>query len=249
MQIEDIAIVVPTRNEEHNIRGLLDSLPAKVVLIVVDASEDTTPALVESLRLDRTLVLRERANVTEARQIGAGVAQAPWLLFTDADIVFAVDYFQQVRAYGEYDALYGPKLSTDDYSGYYRLFSAGQRIIHALGIPAASGSNLLVRREVFEAVGGFDLDLMVNEDSELPFRIKRAGYRVGFAPDLLVYARDHRRLEQGRVRKTLHSLARCTLLYLNMMPASWRRDDWGYWRTREAAEGRAEGKARTGPRD
>jgi hypothetical protein len=61
------------------------------------------------------------------------------------------------------------------------------------------------------------------------WRVKRRGYPVLFAPDLIVYARDHRRLEQGTARKTLHSISRCLLLYFNLMPARWRSHDWGYW--------------------
>jgi GT2 family glycosyltransferase len=168
--------------------------------------------------------------VTQARQWGAELAASAWLLFTDADVIFAPDYFERLPAYySAYDALYGPKLSTDEFVRYYRWFAQGQRLSQALGIPAASGSNLLVRRQVFEDVGGFDLELTCNEDSELPWRIKRRGYRVGFAPDLVVYARDHRRLHQGVARKTLHSVTRSLLLYLNLVPSRWRKHDWGYW--------------------
>jgi hypothetical protein len=40
---------------------------------------------------------------------------------------------------------------------------------------------------------------------------------------------DHRHLHKGAARKTLHSLARCALLYLNVMPDRWQESDWGYW--------------------
>jgi len=126
-------------------------------------------------------------------------------------------------------AVYGPKLSLDSYAGYYRWFARGQRLSQALGIPAASGSNLLVSHQVFESVGGFDLRLTCNEDSELAFRIQRRGFRVHYDPDLIVYEQDHRRLKRGAARKTLHSLARCSLLYLGLMPEEWRQNDWGYW--------------------
>ncbi len=106
---------------------------------------------------------------------------------------------------------------------------------HWAGIPAASGSNLLLRRQVFTAVGGFDQTLTVNEDSEIAWRVKRRGYRVAFAPNLVVYARDQRRLARGHWRKTIHTLLRCTLLYTGLMPARWRSHDWGYWAPR--AEG------------
>jgi cellulose synthase/poly-beta-1,6-N-acetylglucosamine synthase-like glycosyltransferase len=188
-------------------------------------------------------VVCEPSNVVEARQIGAGLAETEWLLFTDADVVFAEEYGERLIARGKSasicDVLYGIKLSRDRYQRYYRRFSWGQGVSHRLGIPAASGSNLAIRREVFWASGGFDLGLTVNEDSEIAWRLKREGYKVCFGSDLVVYARDHRRLDQGTLRKTLHSGIRCLLLYTGLMPKSWRSRDWGYWtRGRGGEQGR-----------
>ena len=81
---------------------------------------------------------------------------------------------------------------------------------------------------MYHVIGGFDVSLTVNEDSEIGWRLKRQGHRIGFNPDLKVYARDHRRLKRGRTRKTLHSLTRCALLYFNLIPAHQRGNDWGY---------------------
>jgi hypothetical protein len=53
--------------------------------------------------------------------------------------------------------------------------------------------------------------------------------KVCFAPDLVVYAHDHRRLYRGPLRKTLHSITRCLLLYLGLISESWLSHDWGYW--------------------
>jgi glycosyltransferase involved in cell wall biosynthesis len=232
MRPDQITVIVPTRNEERNIAAFCQSLPPDAWLIVVDASKDATPELVRQLRPERTHVVCEPSNVVEARQIGARLAETEWLLFTDADVVFADDYGERLAAYdggAGCDVLYGIKLSRDRYQGYYRRFSRGQEMSHRLGIPAASGSNLLIRREAFWASGGFDLKLTVNEDSEIAWRLKREGHRVCFTSDLVVYARDHRRLERGTLRKTLHSVVRCSLLYSGLMPERWRSADWGYW--------------------
>lgn len=229
MRIKEITVIVPTRNESHNIPAFLEALPGNLLLIVIDASQDATPRLIQELRSQNTRLIRYPGNVTQARQHGAELANTPWLLFTDADVIFALDYFDRLSSYGGCDALYGPKLSGDQFKTYYRWFAKGQRVSHALGIPAASGSNLLVRRRAFVDAGGFDLELTCNEDSELFWRLKRLGYRIDFAPDLLVYARDHRRLHWGVLRKTCHSVLRCLLLYFNLLPSRWRQGDWGYW--------------------
>ena len=229
MKTSDITVVLPTRNEEKNIRTFLATLPETCHLIVVDAGNDQTAAIIAETRPDRTTVLRRVSTIPEARQLGAELAKTEWLLFTDADIAFPATYFHHLARYAAYDCVYGAKLSRGSFHNYYRWFGYGQQLSHKLGIPAATGSNLLIKRHVVAEVGGFDPELICNEDSELVWRIKRAGYRVAFAPETPVYATDHRRLERGLTRKTLHSVFRCCLLYFDLIPARWRGMDWGYW--------------------
>jgi GT2 family glycosyltransferase len=96
-------------------------------------------------------------------------------------------------------------------------------------VPAASGSNLLIKKSIYERGGGFDTELVCNDDSEIVWRLMEHEINVAFAPDLVVYATDHRRLHKGKLKKTIHSLARCSLLFLDIMPDKWRSKDWGYW--------------------
>ncbi len=225
----EITVIVPTRNERRNVPAFLASLPHHAQLIAVDSSDDDTPDVIMALRPANTLVLRRSCNIAVARQFGAEAALTPWLVFTDADIIFAPDYFQRILCHEHADVVYGPKISADRYCRYYFWFSQAQALSHRLGLPAASGSNLAIRRVALMAVGGFDMQLRCNEDSEIAWRLQRSAYKVDFDPALLVYARDHRRLDRGVMRKTLHSLTRCAALYLNLMPAQYRNRDWGYW--------------------
>lgn len=229
----DITLILPTRDEAHNIRQFLASVPAQIRLIVVDASRDETPDLIETLRPERTLVMREPGSVTQARQRGADLARTEWLLFSDADILFPPGYFEKLAGVSESAVYYGPKLSTDRFRAYYNRVARAQALSHACGVPAASGSNLLIRRDALACVGGFDLRLTCNEDSEVVWRLRRAGFRVSFRKDLAVHATDHRRIQSSRLRKTLHSITRCILLYTNLMPVKYRTYDWGYWQHRD----------------
>jgi len=227
-----MTLVLATRDEVHNIGTFLESIPPGIRLIVVDASHDQTPDLIERLRPHNSLVLREPGTVTQARQRGAEIAETPWLLFSNADIVFPPGYFEKLDGLTSQAVYYGSKLSRNRYRRYYGWIAAGQALCQLGGIPATSGSNLLIPRAVLSAVGGFDLGLNCNEDSEVVWRIRRAGFRVRFCRDLVVYATDHRRIERGRIGKTLHSVTRCALLYTDLMPRSLRSSDWGYWQNR-----------------
>lgn len=229
MNLSDVTVVVPTKNEARNIGRFLASVPAPVQVVVVDDSDDDTPQRIVAARPQLTRVIRSPGNIAWARHLGARAAQTQWLIFTDADVVFAPDYFDRLQKLPAGDLLYGPKLSQDNYTSHYQLFAGGQQLLARLGIPATSGSNMVLKKSAWQAVGGFDVRLSCNEDSELGWRLARHGCSVVFAPDLVVYAFDHRRLQKGTVRKTMHSLVRCTLLYTNLMPQQWRQGDWGYW--------------------
>lgn len=57
---------------------------------------------------------------------------------------------------------------------------------------AASGSNLSVDRDTFQAVGGFDPDLTINEHRELALRLCEAGLRMGAVDGARSYHMTHR---------------------------------------------------------
>jgi glycosyltransferase involved in cell wall biosynthesis len=228
-----VSVIIPTRNEARHVAAMLRPLPPQVELVVVDASDDGTDRRVEALRPARTRVLRSRAGIAAARQLGAQHASGEWLLFSDADVRFEPGFFERLPLRLQGDAFYGPKRATAGHRLHGWAFGAAQRALHAAGIPAASGSNMAVRRAVFEGVGGFRQELPVNEDTELMMRIAHRGHRVEHCPELAVESLDDRRLDRGPVRKSLHSLSRGLLLWVDLrwsLPAAWLEHDWGYWR-------------------
>ena len=95
-------------------------------------------------------------------------------------------FFDKLITYSGYDLIYGPKLSNGDYSVYYKLFSHGQYLIDSLGVPAASGSNCIITKEAYVKSGGFDIELICNEESEFAWRVKQTGYKALYDPKLIV---------------------------------------------------------------
>ncbi len=239
MKLSDLTIVVPTRNEEGNIDAFLDSVPDGINLIIVDSSTDRTVELIGRRRRRNTGVVTAEANIPEARQLGADMATTPWVLFTDADVIFPPDYFGHLadqHSPPSVGGIVGTKSTAAGFDTYHRWFLRGQRALNLFGVPSATGSNMLLRRAALTAVGGFDASLAVNEDTEVMFRITKAGYRVDFDPSLVVLATDHRRLEAGLARKVLHGAVRNTALWLGVFGPQVRSGDWGYWDGRQAVE-------------
>jgi GT2 family glycosyltransferase len=234
MKPKDLTLIVPTKNEALNIHHFMASVPQSIKMIIVDASIDGTVDIIKKMNRENVCLIKDEGNIACARQLGAETAETDWLIFSDADVVFAGNYFGMLRGIHPgppVAGLAGAKLSQRRYRVYYRLFSQWLRFCCAVGVPAASGSNMLVRRRALMEVGGFDRRLTCNEDTDLFWRLHRSGYPVMYEPRLKVFEFDHRRLDRGLGRKTFHSLLRCALLVCGFRSVL-RSTDWGYWQNR-----------------
>jgi glycosyltransferase involved in cell wall biosynthesis len=228
------SVIVPTRNEERLVAQFLSSVPRAedIELIVVDSSDDDTAALFE--RSGRSVtVIRRGLNVPTARHAGAVAARGRWLVFTDIDVVFELEYFARLELHAGADAVYGVKQATPAFRIYGAFFSHAQGLLDRAGIPAVSGSNLAVRHEAYLESGGFRHDLPCSEDTEFGIRLRRLGKRIRFDPRLRVHSLDDRRLRRGLLVKNAHALTRGLLILLEPhIPRVSRtlRSDWGYWK-------------------
>ncbi len=236
MLLSDLTVIVPTKDEAANIGPFLDSIDPAVGLVVVDASDDDTREIIRARR-PSAVVIEDRGSIPIARQIGLEAATTEWVLFTDADMSFGADYWTGWQALDlgpRVGAVQGAKLSADDdYQLYYKLFSFGIRAMSWLTVPAGSGSNMLFRRTALLKAGGFDPALTANEDIYALWSVRKAGWRVTFAGVLKVYERDHRRLDQGRFKKTLHGWIRPLMLFTGLGGDRVRKSSWGYWKDEE----------------
>jgi glycosyltransferase involved in cell wall biosynthesis len=235
MKFTAITLIVPTKNEAANIERFIKSIPEEINIIVVDASTDDTCEIIKAHRNTGSLqIIKDSGNIAAARQLAAKHAETEWLLYTDADVVFDENYFStlgRIRLSPRHGGLVGGKLSRDRYRCYYFIFSQWLRFCCAIGLPGASGSNMLINRRALLEIGGFDLALSCNEDTELIWRLQRNGYCIGYDRRLKVYEIDHRRLDRGVLPKIIHSLSRCVLLLCGLKPLL-RNNDWGYWNSK-----------------
>lgn len=246
MHLDDLTVIVPTKNEAANIGPFLASLDPRVRLVVVDASTDNTREIIREARPERTVVLYDEGSIPRARQLGTEAAETEWVLFTDADMSFGDGYWAAWEALDlgpKVGAVQGGKYSADEaYRTYYRLFSLGIRVLSWITVPAGSGSNMIVRRRALLAAGGFDEALTANEDIYALWSVRKAGWRVTYAPGLKVYERDHRRLDQGRLKKTLHGWVRPLMLFTGVGKESVRTSSWGYWADEPGEEADRDGQ-------
>lgn len=215
-----LTVVVPARDEEGAIESCLRSLLASTglrlqIVAVDDRSSDRTGRCMDAIAAEargNSPHQLEVIHITElpagwlgkphALAAGARRATAPWILFTDGDVIFAPRALElalrEAAALEADHLLLIPTLI---------LYSAGERAVLAamqaialwavrywkVADPRAkdsmgAGGFNMIRREAYNQIGGFEaLRMEILEDIFLGHRAKRAGFaqRIVLGPDLV----------------------------------------------------------------
>lgn len=199
------------------------SVDPVAVTVVDNGSSDGAPQRAAERPGVSLIVNRANLGYGGAANVGARVGAEPWILVANPDIVLTAGCLDALLATADRwpnSGVLGPLIHTPDgmlYPSSRQLPSIGRGIGHAVfgwiwpqnpwtaayrrerGSPVegptgwVSGSCLLVRREAFELVGGFDEGyFMYFEDLDLCERIARSGWQVLYAPDaVVVHAGGH----------------------------------------------------------
>ena len=134
-----------------------------------------------------------------ARNAGAAAAAGDLLLFVDSDCVPApdlVDRHVDFAAGDDAGVIAGRIVArAGQTSAAARYAATREHLDQQIGLtgdwPWAHSANLLVRREVWDALGGFLEGIRVAEDVDLCWRARRAGHRLAYNPDAVV-EHEHR---------------------------------------------------------
>jgi cellulose synthase/poly-beta-1,6-N-acetylglucosamine synthase-like glycosyltransferase len=188
-----VSVVVAARNEEHNIRGCLDSLcrldyPPELieVLLVNDRSTDATPAIVREyasrypfVRLINAAPPQDHLRgKTNAIAQGIDMTSGEIVLMTDADCTVPRGWIREtVKHYASTRIGLVPGFTAMthtnafeavqalDWFGLFTVASGG----NSLGFPiTAVGNNFTIRRAAYDYVGGYrGIPFSVTEDYAL----------------------------------------------------------------------------------
>jgi glycosyltransferase involved in cell wall biosynthesis len=239
----DVSVILSTFNRADVLDGALNALVHQrnhgvtfEVVIVDNDSTDGTDALVDSW-VGKYPFIRyaheARRGVSCGRNKGATLASAPIFAFTDDDvratpnwIVTVKDSFDQADDIsfvgGKVLPVWSgspPSWFTWAHSGPLGLLDFGERRMR-IGKDRALcllSANLAVRREAFEAVGGFSPAFMRSQDHELLIRLWRSGRMGEYRPDLVVHAI----VPEERLKKSYHLMwHRRNALYHALMEPS-----------------------------
>ena len=195
-----ISVVLPVRDGLPWLEGQLDALAAQLcevpweVVVADNGSSDgstaTARAWADRDTRMRVLDASARRGPGAARNAGVRAARGELLAFCDADDVVQPGWLQAcVAALTEADVVAGIfDMATLNGRPGAETAAAATRQLGFL--PAGLAANLAVRRQAFDAVGGFNEDLLVGEDIDLSWRLQLQGFRFAVAREALVAKRE-----------------------------------------------------------
>ncbi|MCH2043273.1 MAG: glycosyltransferase [Saprospiraceae bacterium] len=203
-----VSIIIPAykaaRYIEETIRSVFTQTHQHLEIIVVDdGSPDNQEEVIQKLiQEDSRLqyVKQTNAGVASARNHGFKLSKGTYLAFLDADDVWLPENLEKKLAKFTSDTALGLVHSDmaimDEHSvrtGETKQGKEGYLLEDLLawnGTCVPTPSSILVKREVIEKVGGFDLELSNAADQEFFFRVANK-YKIGRVPEVTWQYRVH----------------------------------------------------------
>lgn len=199
------SVIVPAYNASRTIKMCLEALMGQFmpreeyeVIVVDDGSTDDTARIIREFPVK--YVRQENRGPATARNRGVAEARGEIILFTDSDCVPEKNWIEEMAK---------PFRNSDvaAVKGAYRTLQSGvmarfsqlefeerfEMLKKADSIDMVDTYSAAFRKEVFTGAGGFDTSFPVanNEDTELSYRLAKAGHRMVFNPNAIVSHLNH----------------------------------------------------------
>ena len=200
-----VSVIIPLFNQSAVVAeaaqsALAQTLPPLEVIVADDGSTDggaTAAGLDPRVRV----VSQPRRGPAAARNLAARQATGDWLAFLDADDLWLPEKLERqsaaasanpdavlIHADGYIVGARGAPLPSSTFFAD-RVPPAGRQAASALLRSPLLTPAVMIRRDAFEAAGGFDERLRMHEDMELYFRLAAGGAEFAYVPEPLVVVR------------------------------------------------------------
>lgn len=190
------SIIIPVLNEIGQIQRCVESIQKNIdfadteIIIADNGSTDGTVELLKRLPIKLIENLSgKRHTIAQLRNLAAQQAQGDVLAFLDADMMVPLDWLHSARQYFQngFNGALGFVEKPDASAGWVgkvwgeRLWLTRDQTQDVDFLP---GRNIMINRQLFEKINGFDENLRTAEDKDLTFRIVENGGRVISVPDV-----------------------------------------------------------------
>lgn len=229
-----LSIIIPCKNEEKYIGKLLDSLVKQelqnnVEIIISDANstDNTLNIISKYYNILPNLKVIEGGLPSYGRNVGAIESCGDVLLFLDSDCYFKDNSLikKSLRRFKKFNAdILGCLLNIENNIGVKLIYSLCNLTFYLskLDKPFVVGTYMMIKRDIFFKVGGFDESLMHCEDYFLSKQIDRDKYII---QNSFVYTDDRRFKKTGLISMVKYFIKN-TIMKNNI---EYFKKDIGYW--------------------
>lgn len=200
--MKKISIIIPTYNRAHlierSVRSVLNQTYENIELIIVDdGSTDNTEQIIKSIDDNRIIYHKqENRGQSEARNTGALLSTSDYIAFHDSDDVWRENKLQRQMSYMEENPQYGMvycsflkhMLDGETFTTPNSNLigeTEGDMFLTLLVNNKISTQTMLLKKDLFLELGGFDLSLRCLEDWEFALRFSKS-YYIGHVNETLV---------------------------------------------------------------
>jgi len=187
-----ISIIIPTKNEEHNIGNCLESLarqtyPDFEILVCDGGSTDKTQEVVERFSKKINVSFHKlKPDLGYQRRFGAQKAKGEYLCFIDADMLLDPRVLESCIKRLEADkeslgAVIIPEISFGE--GFWAQVKAFEKKMY-IGDDRVEAARFFLRK-AYKDAGGWKEGMAAGEDWDLTRRVKKTGYQVGRINELI----------------------------------------------------------------
>lgn len=199
-----VSVVIPVYNGERFLRDSLESVFAQTfhdyeVVCVDDGSTDGSYALLKQYGARLRVIQQANAGQSAARNAGVEAADGRFVAFLDQDDRwYPTKLAQQVAVLNAEPDVVLVHCNYDRMNGDGKVFVAGVALVEresalasplgrVIGEALVFPSAMMVRRDRFQRVGGFDSELRGFEDFDLIARLKQQGRVVSLPESGMAY--------------------------------------------------------------
>lgn len=206
------SVIIPTLNEEKFLPRLINDLVKQkeknfeVIVVDANSSDNTIKNILEFQQfIPLNIFKTKKHNVSFSRNFGAKKAIGEYLIFLDADIqinpTFINRLFKVINR--EKGLLFVPSIVPDERDEQMRsIFNIINFLTEAsqyVGKPFSTGGSMIVERNFFNRMGGFDEKLFLAEDHNLVQRAQLWGIRAKFLNNLRLKFSLRRVKKEGKI--------------------------------------------------
>lgn len=208
----EFSVIIPLYNKVDSVSKTLESIcaqryAASEIIVIDDGSTDGSAEKVEALNIPKLQIIKQpNQGVSAARNLGAALANYPYIAFLDADDQWSPFFLSQMHNLilrfpeqqffaSHYQKVIAPGMYTDAKLALKNTPATGGILDNYFAVASKGDlpfmvSSCVIKSQLFEQIGGFPVGEAMGEDQALFSRVAMQS-QIVFSPlVLLLYHTD-----------------------------------------------------------